>query len=600
MKPRQKMWGIFLAASFVLTACSSGTTDTDVASDFGEIGDCTPITAAISSEKMGLFKELSDLFQSSSEASSLANCAKIDPIDSPSGEAAQLLKNHWPLSESVKKRPVIWSPASSSWVNEVTGAFGVDSIGESVSIARSPVVIAMPEPMAQALGWPDQPIGLRDLHNLCLDEAGWGKFGPGAGSWGDFKLGKTNPYSSTTGQNILLMQDYAATGKQAGLTREDVTAATEFSRELESCVIHYGDTTGNVLDRAYDLDQQGQPLGYISAVAVEETSVINYNIGNPTSAFIKEGDVLTKPRGKMVAVYPSEGSLQSDNPLVVLNNATADWVSPEQREAAVAFQKFALTPAAQKVLGDYGFRPADPSATPTGLVSAEYGANPALPSILLEQPSVAVTTAAKQQWDDVRKPSRVLVLIDRSGSMGNDAGNGQTRIQVAKDSVSLTLDHFRPQDELGVSTFTLPSNPASDQLRPVSPLGNDAEQLEVEIRRIQPGGGTPLYDTVYDAYTQMKADAEPGRINAIILLSDGEDAYSQRYRDIGSLVDTLFPDASNEVVDDSPVRIFPIAYSDEASSDILNTLAVKSGGQFFDASDPKRLSLVFQSVINNF
>ena len=544
------------------------------------------------------------MFQSSEEAKSLANCAKLVLTDTPSGEATELLKNQWPTTQTDKSRPVIWSPASSSWVNQVTDTLGTQTIGTAESIARSPVVIAMPELMAQRLGWPANPVGLRDLHDLCLDPSGWGKFGAATALWGGFKLGKTNPYTSTTGQNILAMQNYAASGKQSDLTEADVAAADQFSRELESCVIHYGDTTGNVLKRAYDLDAIGQPLGYVSAVAVEETSVINYNLGNPSSIALEDGKSFTKPKSRMVAVYPSDGSLQSDNPLVVLDPIVAPWVTQDQRDAAVAFQKFATSPVAQKVLGDFGFRPADDTIPPSGLVSAEYGVDPLQPAVQLKEPSVSVVAAIKRQWDDVRKPSSVLELIDTSGSMGLGISehDSRSRMQIAIESASSTLGHFRTTDQVGLRTFTTDPNgmPIISDIRPVSPLAGGKEQLENDIRTLQPGGGTPLYDAVYTAWKDMKQRATPGQINAIVVLSDGEDVNSQQFRTVDALLNELRKENSDEISDPAPVRIFPIVYSSDASSTDLAKIAEATGGQVFDASDPKRLSLIFQSVINNF
>ena len=127
------------------------------------------------------------------------------------------------------------------------------------------------------------------------------------------------------------MQSYEASGKTDGLTAADVAAAADFSRAFEECVIHYGDTTGKVLTTLYDETQNGASgSGYVSAVALEETSLLNYNQGNPDSHTIQPGEALTLPKEKLVAVYPEGGSMWSDNPITVLG---ADWVTPVQREA---------------------------------------------------------------------------------------------------------------------------------------------------------------------------------------------------------------------------------------------------------------------------
>lgn len=614
---RLRLMFVAFMAIVMLAACSSGGDDSSssaTGSDFDPGDSCTHINAAVSSEKMGLFQKLSELFQSSPEAKALGNCAKIVATTAVgSGESTELLKSGWDTSQTDKLQPVLWAPASSAWVEQLKAAHGTDSVGSAQSIARSPVVIAMPEQMAVKLGWPTKQISMRDLHDLCLDPAGWGKFGPGAATWGSFRLGKTNPFTSATGQNVLLMQAYAATNKQAGLTSDNVNASFQFSKELESCVIHYGDTTGNVLKRAYDLASEGKPLGYVSAVAVEETSVINYNLGNPDSHALKPGETLNRPSSRMVAVYPSEGSLESDNPLVVLDAATAPWASPEERTAAEAFQKFAVSLPAQKIMGEFGFRPADPTVPVGGQVNADNGVDPTKPSVTLEQPSVQVTNMAKERWNELRKPSNVLFLLDVSGSMTQQkVGNsGTSFLTAAITSAQQTLGHFRSSDQVGILTFTtdqygekrIVSNlrdlAGTGNAPIISPLGGSLESIKGAVGDLQGGYGTPLYDTLADAYRQMNDLAAPGRINAIVLLSDGYDENSREVsRD--QLMQQLDSSSKGEVISDRQVRVFPIIYGKSAPGDVLGEIAQKTGGQVFDSSDPRRINLVFSQVINNF
>ena len=599
----------FIAVGIVLSGCSLGSSEDDTTSDF-DFGDCTPVIAAVSPEKVNMFTELSVLFEKSEEAKSLDTCARVAPVDVGSGEANRLLKDGWPTDQTVKPQPVLWSPASTSWINDVADSEGEALVPNAQSFARTPVVFAMPEPMARTLGWPDEPLGIKDLHDMCLDPQGWGKFGGASALWGSFRIGKTNPNTSTTGLNTLLMQSYAASGKQAGLAEADLAAAEQFSREFESCVIHYGDTTGNVLKRVYDRDLNGQPLDYVSAIAVEETSVINYNIGNPTSAVLKTNDEgkqyitdpaqpIVPPSEKLVAIYPEEGSLQSDNPIVALGGPNAPWVTEDQRIAGEAFIKFVLSDTAQEVLDDFGFRKLDPAASLAGLFTPENGVNPDLPAIMLEQPSVSVVAAAKDQWEQIRKPSSVLVLVDVSGSMGDDAGNGQSKMKAAIESANATFKHFRPTDELGVWAFTTDVESAVGknviELREVKPIGGDAENLRREMEKLQPVKGTPLYDSVSKAYKYMSDRAEPGRINAIIVLSDGNDEGSTMSLD--KLLREL--KSSSEGGDESLVRVFPISYG-QAVTGPLTDIAEATGGQVFDASDARRINLVFQSVVNNF
>src|SRR6185369_8431766 len=102
----------------------------------------------------------------------------------------------------------------------------------------------------------------------------------------------------------------AATGTSSDLTLADLRKpeVQAYARDVERAVVHYGDTTLTFLSNLQQADDRGEGLHYISAVAVEEKSVWDYNQGNPT------GDPTTlgqhrKPRIPLVAIYPKEGTL---------------------------------------------------------------------------------------------------------------------------------------------------------------------------------------------------------------------------------------------------------------------------------------------------
>lgn len=588
-----------IIAVAVLSACSGGGSEGSDDGDFADDG-CTNVVVATSSEKVNMLDALADAFKESSQHDALDTCATVRPVNVSSGNATRYLTSgsDWP-DENPRKWPTMWSPASTVWTDRVAAAASPSLVGEPESFTHTPVVFGVPETMARALGWPSAEIGISDFAELCQDPDGWGSVGKPL--WGSFKISKTNPNTSTTGLSTILMQSYEASGKTADLTAADVDAAAEFSRVFEECVIHYGDTTGNVLARLYDQTQNGTGgSGYVSAIAVEETSLLNYNQGNPDSHTVQPGETLTPPKEKLVAVYPKGGSMWSDNPITVLG---ADWVTDEQREAGLAFAEFVQTAEAQKILPQFGFRPLDESVPLGKLFTEQYGVDPAQPAVTLPKPSVDVVSAAIDQWTQIRKPSSVLEVIDISGSMDDPIGDGRSKLDGAIEGAQKTLGHFRRTDEVGVWAFTTGiSSEAGENiavLRDVEPLASDLEALQssIEDLRFSNRQGTPLYDAISTAYDEMKARAEPGRINAIVVLSDGQDTDSTTSLD--SLIAKISKE-SREGSDTAPVRIFPIAYGEGADTSALQRIAEATGGQWFDASDPAKIDLVFASVINNF
>ncbi|MDQ0646385.1 Ca-activated chloride channel family protein [Microbacterium natoriense] len=587
--------------ALVLSACTPGDdTGTDTEGQGFPSDGCTHITIATSSEKVNMLDKLAEAFKDSPEHDGLKTCATVRPINVSSGNAARYLTagDDWP-SDDHDLWPTLWSPASTVWTDRVAAAASANLVGEPASFTRTPVVFGMPEPMAKALGWPDKPISITDLSQLCQDPEGWGSVGKDI--WGAFKISKTNPNTSTTGLSTILMQSYEASGKSADLTSADVDAAADFSRVFEECVIHYGDTTGNVLSTLYDETQNGSNgSAYVSAVALEETSLLNYNQGNPDSHTVQPGETLTPPKTKLVAVYPAGGSMWSDNPVTVLG---AQWVTAEQRTAGEAFAAFLQTTDAQKILPEYGFRPLDESVPLGKLFTANFGVDPAQPAVTLPKPDVDVISTAIDQWTQVRKPSSVLELIDISGSMDDPIGDGRSRLDGAIQGAQTTLDHFRSTDEVGVWAFTTGISSDAGEgiqiLRDVTALGSDGEKLDSSLEDLHYAqrNGTPLYDAILTAYEAMSERAEPGRINAIVVLSDGEDTDSATSLD--SLIAKIGK-STKEGGSDAPVRIFPIAYGEGADTSALQRIADATGGQLFDASNAERIDLVFASVINNF
>lgn len=604
-----KTAGIIVALGLALTACTAdgGTTGTtnggnngSTATGFEDDG-CLHITIATSSEKVNLMEALGEKFKDSPEASKLSQCVSVKPINVTSGDGTKILSTNpseWPLADS-EFWPTLWSPASTIWTNRVAAAGNEGLVADAKSFTHTPVVLAMPESMTKALGYPGKPISLEDIKNLIVSPDGWGSVGKPL--WGSFKIAKTNPNTSTTGLSVILMQSYAASGKTADLTVADVDASADFSRAFESGAIHYGDTTGKVLTTLYNETQNGsQNSGYVSAIAVEETSLINYNLGNPDSHTVQPGETLTPPKEKLVAVYPSGGSVWSDNPVAVLNSP---WVDADKKAAGEAFAEFLQTKPAQEVLPQYGFRPLDTSVPLGDLFTPANGIEPTQPAVTLPQPDASVVSAAIDQWEQIRKPSAVLELVDISGSMDDGIGDGRTKLDGAIQGVQSTVGHFRNTDEIGVWAFTTGvSSQYGDVVVPVREFGElgggeEALQGSVEDLRNANRGGTPLYDAISDAYTYMQDHAEPGRINAIVVLTDGDDTDSNT--SLESLLIQL-NSSNKEGGNDAQVRIFPIAYGAEANKDVLSQIAKASGGQMFDATDPTKIDTVFASVINNF
>jgi Ca-activated chloride channel family protein len=460
-------------------------------------------------------------------------------------------------------QPDVWSPAGSFWGRLLNLRADQPFVAnENPSIVRTPLVIAMWEPMARALGYPRKPVAFKDIVKLATDPQGWASVGKP--NFGRFKYVHTNPDSSTSGAEAVTGSYYSVVGKKEGLTNADVAKAAPEVKDLERSVVHYGDSTLFIEDQ---LCKGG--LAYASAVAMEETTVIDFNRRRCSNT-------------KLVSLYPQEGSFFSDSPYIVLN---ADWVTPADRQAAAAFQKFLAGEVDADLAGRYGFRPGDPEGKPAGFVTAANGADPAEPRRELSLPEPPVLNRVLTTWRRDRKPARVMLVLDNSGSMQDE-----DKLVHAKQGLLAFFRQVAPQDEIGLTKFSAKVT----QLVAPAPFAGNREALTRAVNGIIPEDDTAVYDATVDAVDAIKAKADAEHINAVVVLTDGADTTSSVSSQ--QVLDRLTQEGRAE---SNAVRVFTIAYGSDAKASELQRFAEASGGKAFTASTAD-IEQVYRSISSFF
>jgi Ca-activated chloride channel homolog len=565
----------------------------DKSTDGGKRAGCIQLNVTASSEKAALMQEFATSYAKANRKFG-GKCADVQVTSMASGAALDALANGWDAKVD-GPQPAVWTPAASSWVGllkQRTAATDKPNLvpdGKLPTVAQSPLVIAMPKPMAEALGWPNTQLGWSDILSLTSDPKGWGA--KGHPEWGQFRIGKTNPHFSTSGLNATIGAYVAATGRSSDLTEADLgdPKVLQFTQSVENSVVHYGDTTLTFLSNLADADKRNQGMSYISAAAVEEKSVYDYNTGNPTGDPKLAGKG-AKPHVPLVAIYPKEGTLLSDHPYVTLASASGD-----QKAAAADFLAFVQAGAQQKRFTDLAFRSYD-GKVGGGLTRAN-GLSPDQKVSVLDPPAPPVLAKALSTWDGQRKRARVLLVLDVSGSMSELTKTGQSKLELAKQAARQALDMFAPDDQVGLWTFsteaTGQTKPYTEQV-PVGALSGDKDQLKQVINGLAPGGGTALYATARAAQQDLLASADPSRINAVVLLTDGKNEYPK-----DNDLDRLIKDLDASTLENS-VRVFTIAYGEQADLKTLQAISNSSRAAAYDASDPTTIDKVLLNVLSNF
>jgi Ca-activated chloride channel family protein len=313
------------------------------------------------------------------------------------------------------------------------------------------------------------------------------------------------------------------------------------------------------------------------------------------------GETPRVPRVPLVAIYPSEGTLFSDNPFIILDT---EWVTPEQKIAAAAFEEYVQRPENQAKVLEFGFRPNNPSVPLADPVSAANGVDPSEPRAELEVPSPEVLVRILDAWAEQRKEARVLLVLDISGSMGELATDTETKLDLAKEAAVSALDQFKDADEVGLWVFSTDlggDDPNYREAVPVAPIGENRSVLEDQILAQFPTNGTPLYDVTSKSYAAMLDSYDPAKINAVVFLTDG-------VNDDGNLgddddeFDALIAQlrSGSEGASSRPVRVFTISYGDGADVVTLRAIAQATAAAHYDASNPATIQQVFTAVISNF
>ncbi len=209
-------------------------------------------------------------------------------------------------------------------------------------VLRSPVVLVAWRDRADVL-WGDDPDGQMwlEMQEALTSPNGWEAYGHP--EWGYIKFGHTNPLTSNSGFQTILLMTYNYFDRTSGLTASDILANEAYQAwfiAFENTVTKFGDSTGTYMN---EIISYGPSL-YDFVTVYEATA-----IGQLENAVGKYGELRI--------LYPPATSL-SDHPFCVLQAA---WVTPEKSKAAQLFLDY-LTEEEMQTLAllDYGFRPVHP------------------------------------------------------------------------------------------------------------------------------------------------------------------------------------------------------------------------------------------------
>ena len=132
-----------------------------------------------------------------------------------------------------------------------------------------------------------------------------------------------------------------------------------------------------------------------------------------------------------------------------------------------------------------------------------------------------VGVQAPEVLSDLVIPESVVLVIDRSGSMGETAGPADRpmeRMTLVHEAVELLISGLPGRTRVGVIAYNDRSTTILDPTR----VSGNADWIIDEIRsRVQPGGSTNAEAGLVRGFDMALREADEGRAVLVILLSDG-------------------------------------------------------------------------------
>ncbi|MBG0567949.1 substrate-binding and VWA domain-containing protein [Actinoplanes aureus] len=439
--------------------------------------------------------------------------------------------------------PDVWLPESTLWLRRAraVGAFQVPDDG--VSVATTPVVLALDGASVtrltrerRTLDWP----GLVGAAKLPV------------------AVSLPDPATSPLGFGALV-------GIRA-LAKSDPAGTVAIMRRLTRDTVS---TAGEAVP-----DPTGPGMNEFSVISTEQQVLRNAAAGK-----------------RQVAVYPPAAVPGPDYPYAVLTSTGGG------REVATAFLHSMLADDGATVFTENGLRtPAGqpPKSIPaaTKVRTTDYPPAPL--------PDVAATEDLLHTWGGVHISARMLAVFDISGSMAESVpGSQETRmsatIKAAQDGSNLLLG----TTELGVWEFSTDLDGARDyrEVIPVGPIGPRRQQMLDRVGRIkvEPNGATGLYDTTLAAYRDGTRNWQPGKINMVLILTDGRDdnpdgiSRARLLRELKGLVDPK-----------RPLPILFIGVGPGVDKNELDQIAKVTGGQVALTAKPSGIRDIFYTSLAQF
>jgi Ca-activated chloride channel homolog len=415
-------------------------------------------------------------------------------------------------------------------------------------IMLSPVALGVKHSVAQSLGWSGSTsVTWADIANAAKE--------------GKFHFAMTNPAASNSGFVALVGVASAFAGSGAALDSGSINV--DKLKDFFSGQVLTAGSSGFLADTF--VRQQDRVDGIINY----ESVLLELNAGG-------------KLHDKLDLVYPKDGIITADYPLMLLNPAKRDGydkVTAYLRSAAVQ----------QQIMTTTDRRPSIPDVKPDSRFTTQLLVELQFPSNL-----TVIDNLLFAYLDQIRPPAHTYFVLDISGSMDGDRLNGVKKtfdnLTGADQTITGRFARLRQREEITIIPFN--GSVQDNRTFTINDIGAKSADLAAVrsyVDNLQANDGTAIYDALIQAYVSASRDkqSEPDRFYSVVLMTDGENNAGHDANGFASFY-------KSQPADVQAIPTFAIIFG-EASPQELTNIANITGGQVFDSRNVS-LSQVFKVI----
>lgn len=198
----------------------------------------------------------------------------------------------------------------------------------------------------------------------------------------------------------------------------------------------------------------------------------------------------------------------------------------------------------------------------------------------------------KEEEKESTKPVLMVIVLDRSGSMGMGVGHhafggeNSTKMNYAINATIKFTDLLSEKDIIGVVSF---DDMAIVEQRLVNVTEGNKKEIIRNVRNIQPRGCTNISDALITAKKLITKEYLENYNCKIILLSDGE--ANRGACDVDSLSTIALDCLKNGIT------VTSLGIGLHYNSKIMDTIATSGGGLFYHIEDLSLLNKIFEEEL---